>query len=192
MKCAVIGGSHLADDLPEAQRSAYGQLGAWMAGEGIEVLTGSCWGYPLLVAQGCMAAGGSSIGYSPAADLEEDRTVYGHPDTGSTGHVFLDAGIQSPNARLLMRSIPLIEDADAVVSIQGNWGTLMEQATAIVCDKPLVVLEPSGGASALFGQVYAALAPENRNDYGRKVAFVQDTEQLKGMLGHLRATGKLA
>lgn len=191
MKCAVIGGSHLAEGLSDDLKHAIEGLGGWLAQENIELLTGSCWGYPLLVAQACVRAGGVSVGYSPAHDLEEDRRVYGHPQEGFTRRVFLDAGHKGEYARLLMRSVPLVDDADVVVSLEGNWGTLMEQTAAIVCGKPLIVLVPSGGASAIFGSVYPTLAAENRNNYGDQVAFTQTIEEVKQEILAVRETGSL-
>lgn len=191
MKCAVIGGSHLAKGLTDGQRSAIEGMGVWLAHEGIQLLTGSCWGYPLLVAKACAQAGGVSVGYSPAHNAEEDREVYGHPQEGFTRHVFLDAGHEGAYARLLMRSVPLVDDADIVVSLEGNWGTLMEQTAAIVCGKPLVVLEPSGGASVVFRRIYPTLAAENRNNYGDQVAFVQTIRQVEQEILSVRDTGSL-
>jgi predicted Rossmann-fold nucleotide-binding protein len=185
MKVAVIGGSSLAPDLTDGQQGACRAFGGWLVQQGHELLTGACGGYPYLVVQGFAAAGGESVGYSPAADADEDQRVFHHPPDVCGRYKFLGATDQSNAARLLMRSVPLVDDADAVVSIAGNWGTLMEQAAAVVCGKPLVVLEPSGGASALLRQLYPALQAQNVNNYGGQVFYAQTFAEVQGFLAAL-------
>lgn len=185
MRVAVIGGSSLAPDLTDEQRRAYRAFGGWLARQGHELSTGACGGYPYLVVQGFTAAGGVSVGYSPAADEEEDRRVFHHPADGCGCYRFLGATGQSNAARLLMRSVPMVDDADAVVSVAGNWGTLMEQAAAVVCGKPLIALEASGGASAMLRQVYPVLQGQNVNDYGGRVFYAQTFAEVQAVLASL-------
>lgn len=186
MKCAVIGGSSLAPNFTEEQQEKLRGLGSWMAEHDIQLLTGACTGYPYLVVQGFAAAGGVSVGYSPASSQEEDHRVFHHPDDAAGRLVFLPPNSQSPAARLLMRSIPLVDDADAVVSICGNWGTLLEQTAAIVCGKPLIVLEASGGASALLSDIYPVLEGQNVNDYGGQILYAHSISKIVRILSSLQ------
>ncbi|MGI6591281.1 MAG: hypothetical protein ACOX1O_06730 [Eggerthellaceae bacterium] len=187
MKCAVIGGSNLPKDMTAEQQDELRGFGAWLADEHIELLTGACWGFPHLVSEGCMARGGTSIGYSPATNREEDVTVYGHPQRSCTSYRFLDAAHQGVYARLLMRSVPLVDDADVAVSIEGNWGTMMEMVSALVCGKPLVVWESSGGASGAFREAFNELSAHNLNHYSNDAVFVQSLEEVERALLKLRS-----
>lgn len=187
MKCAVIGGSNLPAGMTAEEKDEFRGFGAWLAKEHIELLTGACWGFPHLVSEGCMAHGGISIGYSPATNEQDDMAVYGHPPNACGRFEFLGAAQQGLYPRLLMRSIPLVDDADVAVSIEGNWGTMMEMVSALVCGKPLVVWESTGGASSVFRTAFNELAAHNLNQYGNDATFVQSLDEVKQVLLKLSA-----
>ncbi len=132
-------------------------LGRLVAERGFVLLSGACPGYPHAAVQSAFLAGGRTVGYSPGADAKHHVDVFSSPvDALSEIRYFGDAQ-WSAVKNFTWRSAHLIDEADAVISIDGSWGTLSEIALVFETEKPFGVLE-SGGASGFVRALEAALA----------------------------------
>ncbi|WAW14707.1 hypothetical protein [Peptostreptococcus equinus] len=186
MRCAVIGGSSLGNQFTEDQRQDIENIGQWLAENKIELSTGACDGFPYLLGKACVESGGRVIGYSPAANYEEHTNEYKHPIDGCSSFIYLDKNDKSHNSRFLLRSLPLIEEANIVLSLEGNWGTLFELVTAIITGKKIIILKGFGGISDNFRQIYESLKVQSHYDYKESLVFVDSIEELKNVLYTLK------
>ena len=180
MKCAVIGGSVLPKDFDENQRVQCEMLGRWIADLGIEILTGACDGYPYMVSVGALAAGGKVVGYSPAIDAREHTLEYDHPVDAVSTMVFLDDYPSNSNMqRLLARSLPLVEESDFVLCIEGSWGTLMELVGAVCMSKPIITVNEFGGIAARFENLFLQMQGECQHPFSSELIAVQTMQEAR-------------
>lgn len=113
------------------------------------VLTGATRGLPYAAAVAAKAAGGVSVGFSPASSRREHINSYRLPlDAFDT---VLYTGFEYTGRNLL-----LIRSADAVMMVGGRIGTLNEMTIAIEERKPLGVLLGSGGMTSEVEHVLKA------------------------------------
>ncbi len=120
--------------------------GEQIAKAGHILLTGATTGLPYAAAQGAKAAGGMSVGLSPAASRQAHERKYRLPTDAFD--FILHTGLH-----YVGRDNMLVSCSDAVISIGGRIGTTHEFATAVELGKPLVILEGGGGASQLFEEL---------------------------------------
>lgn len=180
-KCAIIGGSSLearGEDVIDNLKD----FGAWCAEQGIELITGACDGYPYIIGKACVDAGGKVMGYSPAANLDDHVDNFKSPVDGCSNIRFLKNPVTDRDQRFLLRSFPLVEDADIIISVDGNWGTLYELTTAVISGKRILVLSNSRGISGGFEMLYSYMAVNCFYDYGESVEFFQSVEEVKAEL----------
>jgi len=138
MNIAVIGQSkgNLNDDvLAKARR-----IGEHIAANKARLLFGGCMGYPYEAAKGA----GNAVAISPASSVEEHKNKYGFPD---------DVEIELTGAGIPGRNLLLVEKADRVIMIGGKIGTLNEFTLAYHLNRPIAVLEESGGVAALVRDI---------------------------------------
>lgn len=116
------------------------EVGREIAKQGCNLVTGATTGVPYYTALGCKEAGGFSIGFSPAASERAHLKVYKLP---------LDVFdvVVYTGADYVGRNIIMTKSADGVIIICGRMGTLHEFATAFEIQKPIGVLEGSGGTA---------------------------------------------
>jgi uncharacterized protein (TIGR00725 family) len=107
------------------------------------LITGATTGVPYFAAQGANHAGGISIGFSPAASESEHKKVYRLPL--DEFDVMVYTGFDYAGRNLLMTRA-----ADAVIVVCGRMGTLNEFTIAYEDQKPIGVLEGSGGTADLI------------------------------------------
>lgn len=140
--------------------------GRRIAERGHSLLTGATSGLPNYAAQAAKAAGGISIGFSPASSRREHINSYRlpveHYDT------ILCTGFGYTGRDLL-----LVRSADAIVTIGGRIGTLQEFAVAFEEKTPIGVVVDSGGVTDAIKEVLKA-AKRNRNT----VIFDDDPSRL--------------
>jgi uncharacterized protein (TIGR00725 family) len=121
------------------------------------VLTGATWHLPYAAAKAAKAAGGVSIGFSPAhsrlAHIKKYRLPIDAFDT------ILYTGFEYTGRNLL-----LVRSSDAVVMVGGRIGTLNELTIAIEERKPVGVLVGSGGMTDEVEHVLKA-AKRNRENF---------------------------
>lgn len=129
------GGAIAPQDLALARR-----LGHRIGERGCTIVTGACPGLPHAAVLGAHAAGGVSLGISPALSREEHVNVYGSPLQPYTTMVFTGSG-------LMGRETHNIHSSDFVVFVGGRSGTLGEFCIAYDEGKLIGVLMDSGGIS---------------------------------------------
>ena len=146
---SIIGAA--CENLPEEVCQLAKSVGKELARGGFIVMTGSSKGVGINAVKGAKSVGGMTVGISPAAN-EQDLNNY------DTSNEFLDVVIYTGSG-YKGRNVTLIRSADAVVSIHGGFGTLNEITIAHGEQKPIVVLDGSGGASDLAREIFNKLSP---------------------------------
>jgi len=154
--------SHCAKDAFEKAE----QIGREIAKRGLVLITGATTGLPYWSAKGAKAEGGIVIGLSPAASKLAHVKVYRLPL--DYHDVVIYTGFDYSGRNLLMT-----RSADAVVVICGRTGTLNEFTIAFEDDKPIGVLEGTGGMADMVKEI---LEKAHRG-YG-KVVFSNDPAEL--------------
>ncbi len=101
------------------------------------LLTGGGMGYPYAALRGAIVENGRAICYSPASNQEEHINKYGFPFEESAEYIFTKMGIPG-------RNLPLVQNADAIIIIGGQIGTLNEFTIAFAYNKKIGVLKGSG------------------------------------------------
>lgn len=132
-----ISGAASGDTVEAAHQLAY-DLGAAVAKSGHTMITGATVGLPHYAAMGTKAAGGISIGFSPAASYREHVNSYRLPT------VEFDY-INFTGMEYVGRDVHLVRSSDAVITVGGRMGSLHEFSTAIESNKVCAVLLGSGG-----------------------------------------------
>ncbi len=130
-------------------------LGKAIADEGHILTTGATVGLPYFAAYGAKAAGGTSIGFSPASSLREHMRKYRLPQD-----VFDFINFTGMN--YVGRDLYLVQSSDAVITVGGRFGSLHEFTSALEAHKPCGVLIGSGGTADIIPELMKALqAPDN-------------------------------
>ncbi len=153
---AIIGRSTPPFD--ETQLLHCRTLGRIVAKRGFVLLSGACPGYPHAAVEAAHQAGGRTVGYSPAADVTHHVDVFSSPVAPFSEIRYFGDPAWSAVKNFTWRSAHLVDDADAIFSVEGSWGTLSEVALVFETEKPFGVLE-SGGASGFVRTLESSLAP---------------------------------
>lgn len=138
-KIAVSGAARIGHCVPGAQNLAK-EIGREIARQKCILITGATTGMPYFSAQGCKEEGGMSIGFSPAGSEAAHVKAYRLPTDAFD--VIVYTGFDYSGRNLLMTNA-----ADAVIIICGRMGTLNEFTTAFEDQKPIGVLEGTGGTA---------------------------------------------
>lgn len=137
-----VSGASRGETVAQDYKLAF-ELGEQIAKQGHILITGATVGLPDWAAQGAKAAGGMSIGVSPASSYKEHVKKYRLPTAAYD--FILYTGLH-----YVGRDALLVQSSDAVFSIGGRMGTVHEFATAFESHIPVGVLEDSGGTSDQF------------------------------------------
>ena len=116
------------------------EVGVAIAANNAVLVNGACPGLPDKAAAGCKAAGGETIGVSPAISLCSHIGKYKSPVKHYDRFIFTGMG-------LMMRDIVNIRTSDAVVILPGGTGTLNEFTVAYDEGKPIGVLTGYDGCA---------------------------------------------
>ena len=143
MKVAVCGSSNNSDK--EIARKAFG-IGKELAKNSVLVLTGAGNGYPYEAAKGAFSVDGNVFGISPAKDEEDHKQNYNFPMDCFTDIEYTNLGIPG-------RNLPLVREADAIIIISGQIGSLNEFTVAFHYGKPIGILSDSGGITAILKEI---------------------------------------
>ena len=119
---AVIGGSSAN---PEAAALAR-EVGREVARRGAVLLCGGLGGVMAAAAQGASEAGGVSLGVLPDADRGRANPYLTYSLPTNLGHA---------------RNVLIAHSADAVIAVDGDYGTISEAAIALKLGKPVVALK---------------------------------------------------
>lgn len=109
------------------------EVGREIAKEGAVLICGGRGGVMRAAAKGCKKAGGISIGILPLLDKTQCDSEY------------LD--IIMPTSMGYGRNIFIASASDALIAIDGSYGTMSEIAFALNYERPVVVIKGTGGTS---------------------------------------------
>jgi uncharacterized protein (TIGR00725 family) len=138
-------------------------VGAEIARRGHIVVTGATHGIPHLAALAAKAAGGVSVGISPAASESEHLGKYLLPGDKAFDYViYTKAGYTG-------RNLLMVRSCDATIIINGRVGTLNEFTCAFEENEIVCVMENTGG---IAGMVKAILQVANKGS--RKIFYATD------------------
>lgn len=118
-------------------------LGRLLAQKGIVVVNGACRGYSYEVIHACYAAGGVTLGVSPAENFTDHKIKYGLPEEGYTVIVYTGFGYKG-------RNVIMTRSGQAGIFIGGGMGTLNEFTIMHDEGKKLAILEGAGGTMDLI------------------------------------------
>lgn len=141
------------------------ELGKEVIKQGCILLTGATTGAPHLAAKGAKAAGGVSIGFSPASSEKEHIKKYHLPTDNFDLIVYTGFDYAG-------RNLMLTKAADGVIVVCGRTGTLNEFTIAFETGTPIGVLRGSGGTADLIDEILA-------RGYRPKTKIVFDAEPKK-------------
>lgn len=149
-----VSGAAAGDTVVTARDLAI-ELGKAIAESGHILTSGATVGLPYFAAFGAKQAGGTSVGFSPAASLREHLRKYRLP------HDVFDF-INFTGMNYVGRDLYLVQSSDAVITVGGRFGSLHEFTSALEAHKPCGVLLGSGGTADLIPQLMKTLqAPED-------------------------------
>jgi uncharacterized protein (TIGR00725 family) len=135
-RIAVIGQS---GDIPDSVRKIAEQVGGEIAKRKAVLLTGGGSGVMEAASKGAKQAGGLVIGI-----LAGDRT--------DVANDYLDVPITT-GLHFDFRSMVLVHSSDALIMIRGGNGTLGELSAAYMNQKPVVIIETTGGWATKIKEV---------------------------------------
>ena len=118
---AVVGGGHADDD----DRDRAARVGRALAEAGAVVVCGGLGGVMEAACRGARDGGGTSIGILPGADRD-------------AANEYVDVAVASGMGE--GRNVLVVRNADAVVAVGGEFGTLSEVALALQAGIPVVGL----------------------------------------------------
>jgi uncharacterized protein (TIGR00725 family) len=121
---AVIGGGEAGREVAALAL----EVGRELAREGAIVVCGGLGGVMEAAARGVQEAGGVSIGILPGPDRRFANPYLTYTIPTNLGHA---------------RNMLIVHSADAVIAIDGSYGTISEAAIALKLGKPVVALRNS-------------------------------------------------
>jgi uncharacterized protein (TIGR00725 family) len=142
------------------------ELGRIIAKHNMVLVTGATTGAPYWAAKGAKEAGGIVIGISPAASEAAHLKTYHLPI--DYHDLIIYTGFEYSGRNLL-----LTRSSDAIITLCGRMGTLNEFTIAFEDNKPVGVLEGSGG---IADEIRRLLDIARRGP--GKVVFDRDPEKL--------------
>jgi uncharacterized protein (TIGR00725 family) len=156
-------GGYLA---PEVRRRSF-ELGQAIARAGCTLVTGACPGLPYDCARGAQAAGGLSVGISPALSRSEHVKRYESPVDAFDVIVYTGSG-------LMGREVHNIHSSDVIIIVGGRSGTLGEFCIAYDEGKLIGVLQDSGGIADALPEI----VPQLGKNTGAMLVYDRDPEAL--------------
>jgi uncharacterized protein (TIGR00725 family) len=152
--------------LPEIRARAF-ELGQAIAESGCSLITGACPGLPYDAARGAQAAGGLSVGISPALSRSEHVKRYDSPVDAYDAIIYTGSG-------LMGREVHNIHSSDIIIIVGGRSGTLGEFCIAFDEGKLIGVLQDSGG----IADVLPELVPQLGKRTGAFIIYDREPRRL--------------
>jgi len=143
MKIAVCGASE--NPKPEIAKKAF-EIGKEIAKNNILLLTGAGKGYPYEAAKGAFSDNGKVFGVSPAKNEKDHVNTYQFPNDAFTEIEYTGLGIPG-------RNFPLVKEADAIIIISGQIGSLNEFTIAFHDNKVIGILKNSHGITDIIEKI---------------------------------------
>ena len=119
---AVIGGSDISPETAALAR----EVGREVAGRGAVLLCGGLGGVMAAAAQGAQEKGGVSLGILPDGDRQQANPYLTYAIATNLGHA---------------RNVLIAHSADALIAVDGSYGTVSEAAIALKLGKPVIALQ---------------------------------------------------
>lgn len=138
------------------------------------LITGATTGIPEFAAKGAKEENGIVIGLSPAASYQHHIKTYRLPVEYHDTIIF--TGFDYSGRNLL-----LTKSADAIIVLCGGFGTLNEFTIALEDDKPIGILNGTGGTANEVGKLLKNIIDPHRHGAG-KVIFSDDPKELVAKL----------
>jgi uncharacterized protein (TIGR00725 family) len=154
--------SHCCKDIKEVSK----RVGREIARQKCNLVTGATTGVPYFAALGCAEVGGFNIGFSPAVSEKAHLKSYKLPLVPFDVMIYTGADYTG-------RNITMTKSADGVMIICGRMGTLHEFVTAFELQKPIAVLEGTGGVADRIREI--AVGPHRGV---KKIIFARDPKKL--------------
>lgn len=128
------------------------EVGAEIARRGHLLITGAASGVSRYGAIGAQKSGGLVIGISPTAN---DADIHNYNVDLKNIDIVLHTGFGYKG-----RNVLSVRASDAVIVINGRFGTLSELANAEGEGKPIVVIKNTGGCADMAEQIFKTLRPD--------------------------------
>lgn len=164
-KIAVSGAAqvnHCCDNIEEISK----EVGRELARQKCVLITGATTGVPYFSALGCKEENGFSVGFSPATSEAAHLRTYKLPIDAFDVMIYTGADYVG-------RDIIMTKSADAVIIICGRMGTLHEFVTAFEIQKPIGVLEGTGGTADKIRTIATGPFRETK-----KIVYERDPKKL--------------
>lgn len=116
------------------------EVGKEVARQNCVLVTGATTGVPYFSALGCKGVGGFNVGFSPATSEAAHLKTYKLPIDPFDVMIYTGADYVG-------RNMIMTKSVDGVIIICGRMGTLHEFVTAFEIQKPIAVLEGTGGTA---------------------------------------------
>lgn len=165
MKIAVCGSNSVTSK--EIAKKAF-EIGKEIAKNNVLLLTGAGNGYPYEAAKGAFSSNGKVFGVSPANNEEDHINKYSFPTENFTKVEFTNLGIPG-------RNFPLVKEADTIILISGQSGSLNEFTIAFHYNKPIGILKDSGGITYIIEDIVDIC---NKTNEKENVVYSSDPKEL--------------
>ena len=146
-KICVSGAAETGHCAPDALEKAK-ILGEEIVKSGAVLVNGATTGFPMWAAIGAKEAGGFTIGLSPASSEKEHIEAFKLPIDYMDIIIYTGFGYSG-------RNLLLTRASDAVIVGCGRWGTINEFTIALEDNKPIGVLDGSGGSTDVIKDIIA-------------------------------------
>lgn len=144
-KIAVSGAAQISHCCKEIVKISK-EVGREIARQKCVLVTGATTGVPYFSALGCKEAGGFNVGFSPATSEAAHLKTYKLPVEPFDVMIYTGADYVG-------RNVIMSKSVDGIIVICGRMGTLHEFATAFEIQKPIGVLEGTGGTADKIRQI---------------------------------------
>ena len=143
----VSGAAHVGHCCKDIKKISK-EVGREIARQKCNLVTGATTGVSYFAALGCAEADGFNIGFSPAVSEKAHLKSYKLPLIPFDVVIYTGADYTG-------RNVTMTKSADGVIIICGRMGTLHEFITAFELQKPIAVLEGTGGMADRIREISA-------------------------------------
>ena len=185
MKVTIYGGTN-NKAYSKAEVSECEKLGAWLAKNKIDILTGACKGMPYYTGRAAVKAGGKVIGYTPALNKKEHVEKYGFPLDGTTDLVYNKVRYYTQAENFLHRSWDMTPFSDVVVALGGSWGTFSELIFSFFAKKTIILVQSFGGAVEAFINTYNFFGSKDVNPAVHNGATIIKVKDIDGAIAEIK------
>jgi len=180
MKIIVYGSTNKECYQSKKQQDDCEKLGKYLGENGVQVLTGACYGYPYYVGKAVIKHGGHVTGYSPAINIEEHKSLYKFPTDGVSELVFNKVKYPTESESFLRRQVEQVSFSDVAIALGGSWGTFCELILSFFAKHTIILVEEFEGAVKAFTDVHEFFGKRDVNPqvhHGGKIIRVKTVDE---------------